>query len=398
MSATAAENSPAETGVPTPWSGPGAAHRGLRARWQTWSWRRLLWAFVWPRCSRRIVPTVSGTLLIAVALGLGSAAYNTANNILFIALSLLLACLIGSGVLSALNFAKVSWRLVPTAPYRAGHPGTLAIEVRNRKRLLPTHGLWFELRLDHATGGPLRRPLPGRLDPGGAVVRIECTWQPPHRGIAAAELVTVGSLFPFGFLRKAFNCEQRATVLVWPAPVEYQTHAVLAPQPRRRGRSVARAGASGDLYSVRKYASGDSHRQIHWKASARLRQWLVRQDSAEQLDRYSLRFDTAQVRWPRAAQFELACSLVASLAEDLFTAGRLGTVALDREPPRAVRSVRDLEAFLDAIARATPSASPSAAQAISGATDSNPRLALTFSPDGARGVAAFVDGQRAASA
>ena len=68
----------------------------------------MLWTFLYPARGQRIMPTVSGILLISVALGIGSAAYNTSNNILFITLSLLLACLILSGVLSMLNFKKVA--------------------------------------------------------------------------------------------------------------------------------------------------------------------------------------------------------------------------------------------------------------------------------------------------
>jgi len=55
------------------------------------------------------MPTVSGLALIGLALGIGSAAYNAANNILFITLSLILSCLILSGVMSWVNLRGVSW-------------------------------------------------------------------------------------------------------------------------------------------------------------------------------------------------------------------------------------------------------------------------------------------------
>ena len=83
-------------------------------------WRRLLWALVFPRNRQRIQPTISGTMLIALSLGIGSAAYNSANNILFITLALLLACLVFSGVLAWLNLRGVAWRLQLEPPWRAG--------------------------------------------------------------------------------------------------------------------------------------------------------------------------------------------------------------------------------------------------------------------------------------
>ena len=82
----------------------------MRRWWRDFKWSTLLWSLVFPARRERIVLTLPGLLLIALSLGIGSAAYNTANNILFIALSLLLSCLILSGVLSWLNFSGVRWR------------------------------------------------------------------------------------------------------------------------------------------------------------------------------------------------------------------------------------------------------------------------------------------------
>src|SRR4051794_32977318 len=98
------------------WSGPDA-----RRPWQRFSWNTLLWSLVYPARGQRILPTVPGVVLIALALGIGTAAYNSSSNILFITLSLLLACLILSGVLSWLNLRGVRWRLQVSPPLRAGH-------------------------------------------------------------------------------------------------------------------------------------------------------------------------------------------------------------------------------------------------------------------------------------
>ena len=75
------------------WSGSG--RRGRRARF---TWSALLWALVYPQRGQRIRPTLPGVVLIGLSLGLGMAAYNSSSNILFITLSLLLSCLILSGV------------------------------------------------------------------------------------------------------------------------------------------------------------------------------------------------------------------------------------------------------------------------------------------------------------
>ena len=77
---------------------------GARANRGRFTWNDLLWALIFPQRSQRIKVTLPGVMLIALAFGIGTAAYNAANNILFITLSLLLACLVLSGVLSWLNF------------------------------------------------------------------------------------------------------------------------------------------------------------------------------------------------------------------------------------------------------------------------------------------------------
>jgi uncharacterized protein (DUF58 family) len=391
---------------PLPWHGPGADRKTARQHLRELTWRKLLWTILYPPRGQRIMPTVSGLLLISLALGIGSAAYNTSNNILFITLSLLLACLILSGVLSALNLSRVAWRVVAVPPFRVGQTGSASIELRNLKKLLPTYGLWFEVRTKTEPKGR-RLVLRERLDPQGESIRLEWMWQPTQRGLEVIELTAVGSLFPFGFLRKVLSCEVRQEVLVWPAPVEYQRLPVLSPSRRRAGQTVSRIGNSGDLLAVRKYYQGDSHRLIHWKASARLRQLMVRQFSSEQQEGFSMHLDSSAEVWGRPEQFELLCRFVATLAEDLFTTGRLGTVAIDLDPPQPVRGLRELEAFFDRLARLTPrpptgrpnrnpSASPSNLQ--SGPRSGGSRLTLTFAPDGSRGVAAYVDGQKAASA
>ena len=206
------------------WSGPGRRAAGRRR----FTWSALLWALVYPQRGHRFMPTVSGLLLIGLSLGIGTAAYNSSSNILFITLSLLLACLILSGVLSWLNLRGVAWRLRLAGPLRAGHEAVAVLDLRNGKEFLPTYGLWFELVARAGEGRTVQRAestltargldvramlakadaaatagrlaLRTRLDPRGAT-RLEWGFKPEKRGVMRVELASVGSLFPFGFLK-----------------------------------------------------------------------------------------------------------------------------------------------------------------------------------------------------
>lgn len=401
----------------TEWSGPGGPARRPR-----FTWSGLLWSLVYPQRGHRILPTIPGVVLIGLSFGIGTAAYNSSSNILFITLSLLLACLILSGVLSWLNLRGVRWRLQVAPPLRAGHDAVVALELRNGKRFLPTYGLWFEfaaravappgaqraeatitargsevraaLARAEAAESRGRLPLGGRLDARGEA-RVEWVLRPERRGRLRVELVSVGSLFPFGFLRKDIGTGVATDTIVWPAPTEYRRHGGGAARRVTGGERVARAGHGGDLLALRRYSAGDSHRTIHWKASARMRTLMVRQFAAENAEGYSIWLRTDAGLWPQPEQFELLVSLVATLAEDLFRSGQLREVAIDVEPPWAVRGVRDLELLLDKLAVVQPAVLAARLPDEAAVARQN---VMTFVPEGARGVAAYVDGQKAASA
>jgi uncharacterized protein (DUF58 family) len=400
------------------WHGPGAPDRRRRG----FKWSVFLWSLVFPQRGHRVLPTASGIILFALSMGIGTAAYNSSNNILFIALSLLLTCLILSGVLSWLNLMGVAWRLQLAPPFRAGKEAAIGLEVRNAKKFLPTYGLWFNLvaqaiqrdapakaestltargidvRAVLAKAGRVeassRLVLRERLDPRGGL-RLDWMFRPTCRGALRVELEGVGSLFPFGFLKKQIGTDLSAVAMVWPASVEYRRFPVAAARRPENGEEISRAGAGGDLLALRRYAPGDSHRLIHWKASARTRQLLVRQFSAESIPRFSLWLGTDAGVWTRPEQFELLVSFAGTLAEDLFRTGQLIAVAINDERPVPVRRLRDLELFLDRLAEVervgTGSRSPFAEKRRS-------KNILMFAPDGARGVAAYVDGEKTASA
>jgi len=356
---------------------------------------------VFPQRTQKVRVTLPGVVLIGLSMGVGLAAYNSANNILFITLSLLLSCLVLSGVLSWLNLRALRWELIAEAPMRAGQPHPVVLRVENAKRVLPTYGVWFEMR-STSIANTERLGLRGRLDPR-AEMRLDWSVCPARRGRERLELAAVGSLFPFGFLRKTFAVNERTEVIVWPAPVEYRRFPAALWERRQPGHPLKRAGVGGDLFALRRYRQGDSHRLIHWKASARLRQLMVTRYAAEAQDGYSLWLKTPADRWTRPEQFELLCSFAATLAEDLFTAGRLSAVAIDDEPFAAVRRVADLETFLDRLALVGVVNEAEAAGGVSPLPGEPGRKSrrnnvLTFAPDGARGVAAYVDGEKAASA
>jgi uncharacterized protein (DUF58 family) len=146
------------------------------------------------------------------------------------------------------------------------------------------------------------------------------------------------------------------------------------------------------LHNLRRYRAGDSHRHIHWKASARLGQLLVRQNAAESTATFFLRLDATTGAWTRPEQFERACSLAATLAEDLFRDQRLAGVALNDEDDVPVRGLADLESFLDRLATIEPG------ERKGRVVGPRPAATITIEPDREGGVLARLGGEIAARA
>jgi uncharacterized protein (DUF58 family) len=341
-------------GMDEPWADPGYFAAG-RSRLR--NGLRLLWQLLRPPRGHHTRLTRGGLVLIGLTLGIGTAAFNTAQNMLYVALALLLSCLLLSGLLAWLNFSGCRWRLNCPPRARAGAPLPVEVEVCNDKRRLPTWSLRFELAIEPGADRP-QLPLSGRLDAGERAV-LQHVWQPAARGLAQVRLHGMSSTYPFGLLRKSIRDSAVAPVLVWPARVACQLRATgrRPPGPHSGGRRPRQTGGV-ELYRLRAYVRGDPPRQIHWKASARSDGLLVMENREEAEVPCLLALDLARDRWPDAAIFERLCAVAAGVAEDLFTANRLGgwTEHCGARHRIAVRA--DLHRLFDYLALAAPAATP----------------------------------------
>ena len=111
-----------------------------------------------------------------------------------------------------------------------------------------------------------------------------------------------------------------------------------------------RRGGGNELLKIRDYRVGDPLRQVHWKASARRGQLLVRENTEENDQAYCLRVESSPDLWPDAEQFERMCAFAGSLAEDLFVRGRLAGMIIDGDFLPAQR-MQDLETIFEAVSR-----------------------------------------------
>jgi len=350
---------------------------------------RILWHLLLPQDVQRTRLTRAGAVLMVVAFGIGLAAYNNANNVLFMALSLLLSTLVLSGLLSWVNFRGVLWRMRLPAHWRAGEPGPMRLELANHKKITPTYSLLIHARTQRL-GAVEPQHLPDRLSPGGETA-LNWLFKPQARGLESVEITAAESQFPFGFLRKSAGGYLRHDVWVWPARVEYEFKPPVSHQPRQSGDMQRRLGTGADLLGLRPYRHGDAPRLVHWKATARLRELVVRQTGEEQQCGYHLVVEATQARWSDPTQFERLCSFAASLAEDLYTAGKLRSVTVQDGPTQPVLRLVDLQTVLDRLARAQP------VEHLAGRSPTGSEI-ITFQPGTRQQVHAYLGGQLAGAA
>ncbi len=244
------------------------------------------------------------------------AAINTANNLLYMVLSALLAVLLLSGFLSALNFRflRIGFRIPSHCFVQESFP--ITVHVQNEKRAFPS----FSINLEPVDDGPFQFS-PFYVPAVRGQQQVSQTGQAKivKRGQYRIREVKGISRFPFGFFVKDRTYKVEADCICYPEiiPHDQMDFAVLDAQ----GSSVRfEKGFGHDLYMIRDYLPSDSARHVHWKASAKTSVLKTREYAAEESHRIVVAFD----RFGQALdanRFEDLVSRAASLAYHLFHAG-----------------------------------------------------------------------------
>lgn len=260
--------------------------------------------------------TREGWMYFAAVTVVVFAAINTANNLLYMVLSALLAVLALSGFLSALNFRflRVDVRL-PSNCF-AGEPFPISVQVHNHKRVFPT----FSIQLDAVEGSPLQfstfyLPVARSLSKVSQSGQARLT----KRGKFQLREVKASSRFPFGFFLKDRTYAVNAECICYPEIMAPEQMDISVMDLQGENQRFER-GLGHDLYMIRDYIPSDSARNVHWKASAKTSTLKTREYAAEDSRRVILAFDRYGRRGDEE-KFEQLVSFAASLAYHLIGDG-----------------------------------------------------------------------------
>jgi uncharacterized protein (DUF58 family) len=278
----------------------------------------------WERYLRMVGPprklkfTREGKYYLGITLGVGFAAINTGNNLLYLLLGMLLSLIVVSGVMSDLSLRRLT--VTRRLPVRAqvGRAHLVEIEVYNHKKRVPSYAIEVE---DLRAGQPAdKRCFFLKISPSSAQVAAYRR-TPARRGCDRHTGFRIATRFPFGLFEKSREVDADGELIIYPA-VDPVRLPVEEPGRRAGGNTANGRGAGDETYALRPMRDGDDPRDIYWRKSTIGDQIILRERARETRPDIEIVVDTvrphAAVRQPESdafvQQFERRIREVASRA------------------------------------------------------------------------------------
>ncbi len=309
-------------------------------------WKRLFQRRI-PR--RRLRFTREGRYFVGLTLGVGFAAINTGNNLLYLVLGMMLSLIVVSGILSelALKGLAIERSLPPVVHART--PYLTGIGVRNEKQRLASFSVQVEDLID---GHPLAKKCYFLKLPPHAHQSTSYRSEFRLRGRYVYRGFHLSTRFPFAFFIKTYRVDAPDELIVLPhihpvAELPVEARALLGTEAR------ARRGVGREFHGLRTYRDGDDARDIHWKRSAREGRLVLREYEADAGRRVGIVLNDQLAGPPStelAAALERAVDLAASLATHLEQRGFLVDLRLGGQTYEIEPGGRGLSAALRALA------------------------------------------------
>lgn len=285
---------------------------GRRHRLREFIWRSDLFP-------RKLSVTREGKAVIAISIGLGVAAVNTGNNLLYLVFGISLALILISGVLSEANLRGVLADPVSGLRPMAGRALSTVLTVRSTRRRFPAFSIEAWPLIDTAESRPARvldlRP--------GAAVEAACVLDFPRRGEYPLRGIVVTTAFPFSFFRKSLVIPASGRVRVHPRLREPSRMDV---PPGREGDDESRpvAGRGVEFFGVREFRQGDNPRRVLHRLSASRSTPVVRENEQMGIQSAWVALVNADPGGAGgAARVEEAVERAAGLAVHLVAEGRM---------------------------------------------------------------------------
>lgn len=246
---------------------------------------------------------------LVFTLVIGFAALNTGNNSLYIGLSFMLGGLLASGIASKGGLSRFDVEILSREEAWAGERVEGVLRVVNRSRIWDVRDLVVDCDL-------FEQPIHLSLATHRTTEEVRVPFRFPRRGRVAIHHVDLYTRYPFGLFLKKRRVRVQGEWIVYPAVVDEDV-----PRPAAGARAAEtvprkRSGSGSDLFAFRDYVRGDSLRHVHWKKSASLGRWIMKQLEEETAPAVVVAVDPVRPAHVPAERFERMISEAATVLRD----------------------------------------------------------------------------------
>lgn len=253
-----------------------------------------------------------GTTYLATTIVLAIAAVNTGNNPLYIGVALMLGSLLLSGIASKGGLKHLHAEIAGLDEVWAGRAAHGTLRVRNDSRI-------WNVRDVVLTSDALAEPVLLPVVPRRGEVEVAAAFLFPKRGLAHVNEIDSYTRYPFGFFLKKRRLRITSEVVVYPKILAEDADAARYRPMTGDESHVNRPGLGSEIHSFREYVRGDSLRHLHWKKSASLGRWIMKQTAAEAAKSVHVVVDPYK---PKSATDDELEEMIAAAATFLFHAAR----------------------------------------------------------------------------
>jgi len=222
------------------------------------------------RPPRSLRATRAGWCFIAIIFGVGFAALNTGNNLLYLVLALMLAFLVLSGLLSEASLRGLRVERHLPRELIARSPNRIVLRVHNDQKYIASFAIALEDQIETGRGPESAgRSFALRVGPGESADR-SYLFEPERRGDLQFDRLRVSTRFPFGLFVKSAELDIEEAALVFPQLFPTPTLHENTRTGREAEERIGRAPRGDDVSGLREFVPGDALGRVHWKRSLRL--------------------------------------------------------------------------------------------------------------------------------
>ncbi|MHC5064601.1 MAG: DUF58 domain-containing protein [Planctomycetota bacterium] len=223
------------------------------------------------------------------------------TNLFFLLLSFLSTLLLLSAFSTFRNLGQIQGQLTGLVPYPAGSSETARLQLKGDRRKR------FNIRASIKVDG--KRHELGKIEILQGEAQIEVQLPALPRGLYAADYLELHSNYPLGLLRRFRQFSVGEKLVVHPEPLSNAREQNGGVLDEVMGEVASHSGDMGPA-GVRDYQAGDPLKLIHWRASARRRELVVKELEGHSAPGIELQLD----RRCSEEKLEVCLSLITALA------------------------------------------------------------------------------------